>query len=290
MDNALSQKAQETLSEFAAVKKADVQLQTPLGNRKAQIGINIMGAFAESQNSAFGWQVRAFGGKDNIGGANAGIFFRRVDGETLYGINTFADYESGKYGDFLRYGIGGELQSPYAAFAANYYLPITDDKRQGANVAFSQKGYDANLRINIPQMDYLKLRGDYYHFDGKYGDEDDKGFRYGLEVQPINDLRIGVFYDDGGEEFGGDIVYVYNFGIPQKRESAVAFSPDLFSPIVREYSQRIMTAQLGPQLRFITMAISVMTATTITPERVFTTPMTMAGMTPYFNYGNSNDD
>ena len=43
-------------------------------------------------------------------------------------------------------------------------------------------------------MDYLKLRGDYYHFDGKYGGEDDKGFRYGLEVQPINDLRIGVFY------------------------------------------------------------------------------------------------
>ena len=63
LDNALSQKAQETLTEFAAVKKADIQLQTPLGNRKAQIGMNIIGAFAESQNSTFGWQVRAFGGK-----------------------------------------------------------------------------------------------------------------------------------------------------------------------------------------------------------------------------------
>ena len=135
------------------------------------------------------------------------------------------------------------------------------------------------MRVNIPQMDYLKLRGDYYQFDGKYGGEDDKGFRYGLEVQPINNLRIGVFYDDGGEKFGGDIAYTYNFGIPQKRESKVAFSPDLFSPIVREYSQRIMTAQLGPQLRFITTAISVMTATIITPERVFTTPITMAGIT-----------
>ena len=184
-----------------------------------------------------------------------------------------------KYGEFLRYGIGGELQNPFAAFAMNYYLPITDDKRRGATVAFSQKGYDANLRINIPQMDYLKLRGDYYYFGGKYGGEDDKGFRYGLEVQPISDLRIGVFYDDGGEKFGGDIAYTYNFGIPQKRESKVAFSPDLFAPVVREYSQRIMTAQLGPQLRFITTAISVMTATIITPERVFTTPMTMAGMT-----------
>ena len=109
----------------------------------------MIGAFAESQSSAFGWQVRAFGGKDNIGGANVGVFFRRVDGETLYGINTFADYESGKYGDFLRYGIGGELQSPYAALAVNYYLPITDINIMA--VAFSQKGYDANLRINIPR-------------------------------------------------------------------------------------------------------------------------------------------
>ena len=180
----------------------------------------------------------------------------------------------------MRYGIGGELQSPYAAFAANYYLPITDDKHNGAQVAFSQKGYDTNLRINIPRLDFLKLRGDYYLFDGKYGGEDDKGFRYGLELQPINNLRIGAFYDDGGEKFGGDIVYVYNFGIPQKRESKVAFSPDLFSPVLREYSQRIMTAQLGPQLRFITTAMTINTGTMITPQMVFTNPaMTMAGMT-----------
>ena len=83
LDNALSQKAEETLNQFAAVKKADVQLQTQLGNRKAQIGINVIGAFAESQSSAFGWQVRAFGAENNSKGANAGIFFRRVDGETF---------------------------------------------------------------------------------------------------------------------------------------------------------------------------------------------------------------
>ena len=59
LDNALSQKAQDTLTEFAAVKKADIQLQTTLGNRKGQIAANVIGAFAESQNSAFGWQVRA---------------------------------------------------------------------------------------------------------------------------------------------------------------------------------------------------------------------------------------
>ena len=115
----------------------------------------------------------AFGAENDTKGANAGIFFRRVDGESLYGINSFVDYEKGDYGEFLRYGIGGELQNRYVAFAANLYLPITDDKHNGATVAFSQKGYDANLRINIPQLDFLKVRADYYHYSGEYGVEND---------------------------------------------------------------------------------------------------------------------
>ena len=281
LDNALSQKAQDTLTEFAAVKKADVQLQTQLGNRKGQIAANVIGAFAESQNSAFGWQVRAFGGKDNIGGANVGVFLRRVESGLLYGINVFADYENGKYGDFLRYGIGGELQNRYGSLAANYYTPITDDKRKGATVMFSQEGYDFNLRLNIPQLDFLKVRTDYYNYHGKYGGGNDKGLRYGLEVQPISDLRIGVFYDDGGEKFGGDIVYVYNFGnrqLSQKRESTADFSPDLFSPVVREYSQRIVITTTE-RIEVLTTAMTINTGTMITPERVFTTAMTMAGMT-----------
>ena len=271
----LSQKAEETLTEFAAVKKADVQLQTQLGNRKGQIAANVIGAFAESQNSAFGWQVRAFGAENDTKGANAGIFFRRVDGESLYGVNSFMDYEKGDYGEFLRYGIGGELQNRYVAFAANLYLPITDDKHTGSTVAFSQKGYDANLRINIPQLDFLKVRADYYHFDGKYGGENDNGFRYGLELQPINNLRIGAFYDDGGEKFGGDIAYIYNISPPQKREST-GFAPDLFSPVVREYSQRIITATTGPQIQVLriptltTFMVSVISA--ITTTTTMTTP------------------
>ena len=92
---------------------------------------------------------------------------------------------------------------------------------------FSQEGYDFNLRLNVPQLDFLKVRTDYYNYHGKYGGGNDKGLRYGLEVQPISDLRIGVFYDDGGEKFGGDIAYTYNFGNRQsspKRESE--FAPD----------------------------------------------------------------
>ena len=42
-----------------------------------------------------------------------------------------------------------------------------------------------------------------------------------LELQVINDLRIGVYCHDAEQKFGVDIVYGYNFGIPQKRESKV---------------------------------------------------------------------
>ena len=278
LDNVLSQKAEDTLTKFAAVKKADVQLQTQLGNRKGQIAANVIGAFAESQSTAFGWQVRVFGAENDTKGANAGIFFRRVDGESLYGVNTFADYEKGDYGEFLRYGIGGELQNRYVAFAANLYLPITDDKHTGSTVAFSQKGYDANLRINIPQLDFLKVAADYYHFDGKYGGENDNGFRYGLELQPIANLWIGAFYDDGGEKFGGDIAYIYNIAPPQKRE-LTEFAPDLFSPILREYSQRIITATTGPGISLRVSAVMT-TFTTMTAELITrtTTFSTMAGV------------
>ena len=276
LDNVLSQKAEDTLTEFAAVKKADVQLQTQLGNRQGQIAANIIGAFSDSQSHAFGWQVRVYGGENDSKGANAGIFFRRVDGESLYGINTFADYEKGKYGEFLRYGIGGELKNRFAAFAMNYYLPITDDKHTGSTVAFSQKGYDANLRINIPQLDFLKVRADYYHFDGKYGGENDNGFRYGLELQPIANLRIGAFYDDGGEKFGGDIAYVYNISEPQlsPKQESTGFAPDLFSPVVREYSQRIITATTGPQIS-LRATLTTYITTTFSP---ITTTMTTGNL------------
>ena len=278
LDGVLARQAESALTDnFAAVKKADIQLQTTLGNRKGQVAANVIGAFAESQNSAFGWQVRAFGAENDTKGANAGIFFRRVDSESLYGINTFADYEDGKYGDFLRYGIGGELQNRFAAFAINYYLPITDDKGRGATVAFSQKGFDANLRIAIPRLDFLKVRADYYLFDGKYGGEDDKGLRYGLEVQPISNLRIGAFYDDGGEKFGGDIAYIYNFGnrqLSQKRESE--FAPDLFSPVLREYSQRIISTTT---LQIVEVPTLTLFTTTTIPARVQRTTLGLGFMT-----------
>ena len=278
LDNALAAKAENALADYESVKKADVQLQTTLGNRKGAIAVNVVGAFADSQSSAFGWQVRAYSGESKSKGGNVGIFWRRIENKVLYGANLFGDYEKSKYGEFLRYGIGGEVKNAYVSFAANYYAPITNERSvNNTLVALSREGYDANLRIAIPQLDFLKVAADYYHYDGKYSLAADNGFRYGLEVQPISDLRIGIFYDDGGEEFGGNIAYTYNITAPAKRESKVAFSPDLFSPVLREYQQRIITAAIGPGISLSVGIFSVIVSRTTITAATITTAMTMFG-------------
>ncbi|MGI9337912.1 MAG: inverse autotransporter beta domain-containing protein, partial [Gammaproteobacteria bacterium] len=112
IDSTLATQAENAITDnFAAVKKADVQLQTGVGGRSGNLGINFIGAFAETDTRAFGWQLRAFGGQDIDGGANAGLFYRFINNNALFGANAFADYENHKHGDFVRYSIGAEVKS-----------------------------------------------------------------------------------------------------------------------------------------------------------------------------------
>ena len=242
LDNVLSQKAEDTLTEFAAVKKAEVNFQTSLGNRKGQLGINLIGAFAERQNNAFGWQVRVYGAQQDGKGFNAGVFYRHITDNVLIGANAFVDYENHKLGNFYRYSIGGEAQNRYGSFAANYYVPITDEKRKDGGMIFSRKGYDAKLRLNIPNAKFLKAAVDYYNFGDEYGAESDDGFRYGAEAHLIPGLRIALLYDNGEKELGGEVSYTHTIGEVQQSQTANAqWTPDLFAAVSREHSQRIVS-------------------------------------------------
>ena len=238
----LSQKAEDTLSEFAAVKKAEVNFQTSLGERKGQLGINLIGAFTERQNNAFGWQVRVYGAQQDGKGFNAGVFYRKITDNALIGANAFVDYENHKLGNFYRYSIGGEAQNQYGSFAANYYVPITDEKRKDGGVIFSRKGYDAKLRLNIPNAKFLKAAIDYYNFGDEHGAESDDGFRYGAEAHLIPGLRIALLYDNGEEELGGEVSYIHTIGEVQQSQMAnEQWTPDLFAAVSREHSQRIVS-------------------------------------------------
>ena len=118
---------------------------------------------------------------------------------------------------------------------------------------YTRDGTDAELDIQVPGFPLGGFSGGvtYYRWEGEYGDEDDKGFRYHLQLQPAGlgaRLRLRLEFDSpdaGSTDWGGAVSYSYLFGAPAPSVAAVAasdFDPRayFFDPARREYSQRIV--------------------------------------------------
>ena len=221
LDGEMSQRAEDALLGDDAVRRANIHLQTPLGGRRGQVGLDILGAFAESAdgNAALGWQLRGYGAEGGVKGGNIGFFLRQLSDDGLFGANVFADYENNQPGEFARAGLGIEVKDRSYSFAANAYFPVSGGKRMGDRVFFSRKGFDVNARWQITGD--INMRLDYYRrFYGKNQTADDSGFRYGFEFLPAPNLRLGMFYDNGGDAFGGELLYVHTIGTtPQQQAS-----------------------------------------------------------------------
>ena len=281
LDGEMSQRAEDALLGDDAVRRANIHLQTPLGGRRGQVGLDILGAFAESAdgNAALGWQLRGYGAEGGVKGGNIGFFLRQLSDDGLFGANVFADYENNQPGEFARAGLGIEVKDRSYSFAANAYFPVSGGKRMGDRVFFSRKGFDVNARWQITGD--INMRLDYYRFYGKNQTADDSGFRYGFEFLPAPNLRLGMFYDNGGDAFGGELLYVHTIGTtPQQQASDnTDFRPDLFAPVWREHSQRIASytsKQRGVRAahRVITTTTPQMTIITIVPTTTITTTST----------------
>lgn len=248
LDDALSHEASQMATgmiadNFAAMRKIDIHLQTALGGRKGNVGAHLIGDFdriAKAEDRAFGWQLRGYAGQESSKGVNAGVFYRKKEGDVLLGGNLFVDYERQKSGNFFRYSAGGEIRGGLLSLAANYYLPSTGKSKSsnGVRAAFSREGYDAKLHLAAPQLRVVQAAAEYYHFKGE------DGTRYGVKWDVIPALRVGVFYDGGGKEWGGDIAYSYTIGGAQPKAAGNGggeFAPDMLSESLREYAQRIAT-------------------------------------------------
>ena len=280
-DNTIARETRDALMhKFPAIKKADIELQTRLGGRKSNIGINVIGSFADAEDRAFGWHIRAYGAQGDARGANAGLFVRHTNDDALYGLHIFADYEDDDdYDDFLRFSAGGEIRHRRFSFAANYYAPITNDRIINSTVvAFSRRGYDAKVRINIPHIPYikaLKAAAEFYRFGGRSNTPKDSGLRYGLEAELFEGLRIAALYDKKEDEWGGDISFSRHIGEAPKRADDDTFAPDLFAAAGREYTQRITTAaSVSARTQTVittTMTVDMMTIAVTTTIAAITT-------------------
>ena len=109
------------------------------------------------------------------------------------------------------------------------------------------------MNVHSPDLPWLTGEVAYYNFEGKAGDKDDDGVRFGVRVNPVSGLELGVEYDSGDnnddnrKKWSARIRYAVEFGgkfqanyLPG-RDSGSDFEPRdwFFAPVEREYTQRI---------------------------------------------------
>ena len=235
------------------IRTLEFDLQSELGNRRAAFGLNALGAFRETSKDAIAWQLRGFKSSGGAGG-NVGLIYRwaTADDNALLGINSFVDYESYETEDFWRWSAGGEVRTAWADVFGNYYKGFEDEIRKDGEWLYSAEGYDVELNVHSPDLPWLVGEITYFHWKGIRGDDDDKGLRFGLRVNPATGLQLGVEYekqdDDNNSsdtrDWAGWVKYAGRFGeSPQRRARIKAgeFNPSdyFFTPVQREYSQRI---------------------------------------------------
>ena len=248
------------------IRTLEFDLQSELGGRRAQVGLNVLGALRESNDEAIAWQFRGFKSSGGLGG-NTGLIWRRAvaNNRALAGANVFLDYETYADENFWRGSAGAELRSAWADVFGNVYRGFSDDVKKNNRTTYTADGYDVELNVHSPELPWLVGEVAYYNFEGKAGDKDDDGVRFGLRFNPLTDLELGVEYDngdsddDGKKKWAARIRYSGEFGGVLKAQyrpstNSGNFEPRdwFFAPVEREYSQRIRKAEgsgsLNPQL------------------------------------------
>ena len=95
-----------------------------------------------------------------------------------------------------------------------------DEIRKDGEWLYSAEGYDVELNVHSPDLPWLVGEITYFHWKGIRGDDDDKGLRFGLRVNPATGLELGVEYekqdDDNNSsdtrDWAGWVKYAGRFG------------------------------------------------------------------------------
>ena len=238
------------------LRTVDFDLQSELGGRRAHVGLNVLGALRENYDQdALAWQLRGFKSSSGAGGSGGLIYRWLLEPNALAGVNVFLDYENYKGRDFWRWSTGTELRSAWLDLFGNYYQRISADRFSGDTVFYTASGYDVEMNLHSPDLPWLVGEITYYNWEGSYGDEDDKGLRFGVKIKPFTGLKVGVEYEAQQEQekksWSGHFSYTGKFNAARNLSRGAGSIKSFhaqdywFVPVSREYSQRIRTAKHG---------------------------------------------
>ena len=268
------------------IRTFELDVRSELGGRRAQVGLNVLGALRERNDDAVAWQLRGFKSSKGTGG-NAGLIYRRLAGDALAGANVFLDYETYSGDGFWRWSGGTEFRSEWVDVFGNVYKAISDEVEDGNVRIYTADGYEVELNVHSPDVPWVTGEATYYNWKGKYPQNDDKdesGVRWGVKLAPWAGLEFGLEYEkqdkSKNKEFAGRVSYRGNFGGVDAGQSggggAFEARDWFFAPAEREYSQRIRKVTVGADFEIRVVGSSV----PITVEGSGIDNITIAANTP----------
>ena len=232
-------------------RRVNIDIETKTGRGFTHVGLDVIGAFRETESDAVAWQLRGYKELDNDNkrhGLNTGLAYRYGFADAMMGINSFFDYETYQKKPFWRHSFGGEMRTAWLDFYGNFYNVLTDDRMTDDGLAlYSADGYDLEFHVHSPKNPGISGILGYYSWKGKHGNDDETGVLAGVRLTPLNwPLLLELDYRSGdGENFGGNFALFHHFGGKGSTASHVrtdgVFQPRdyFFAPVEREYTQRI---------------------------------------------------
>ncbi|SSC09833.1 inverse autotransporter beta domain-containing protein, partial [thiotrophic endosymbiont of Bathymodiolus puteoserpentis (Logatchev)] len=126
---------------------------------------------------------------------NLGVGYRQIleQGQSIAGVNLFADYESKS--KHKRGSVGLEYQRANFNLNVNRYFPISDKKVIGAHTEEASSGYDVKFLGQVPYLPWVKVKATRYVWNG-VALSDVKGTIFGIEVQLSDSVRMEFGSED----------------------------------------------------------------------------------------------
>ena len=126
---------------------------------------------------------------------NLGVGYRQLleQGQSIAGVNLFADYESKS--KHKRGSIGLEYQRANFNLNVNKYFPISDKKVIVNHTEEALAGYDVKFLGRVPYLPWAKVKATRYVWNG-VAKSDVKGTIFGIEVQLSDSVRMEFGSED----------------------------------------------------------------------------------------------
>lgn len=159
----------------------------------------------------------------------------------LLGLNAFYDIQ--RHHLLQRMSIGADLISPWLQLGSNAYVPLSgwsSSYRKNTDTLWSikpLKGYDVHINAPLPYLPWLRLEGEYYHFEA-LSLKNINGYGFKIKAALFGPLSLEGGLTRDNYTHNNFLQVSLRFGIPERIQYSLYETPRTKHPFSKRAPQR----------------------------------------------------